>query len=46
MPLPRPNPGSATDPAITAATIATPPSMPIPAKVSQHRTRAQAGETR
>ena len=40
MPLSRPNPSSATDPAITAAPIATPPSMPIQARVSQDSIRA------
>jgi hypothetical protein len=32
MPLSRPNPSRATDPAATAAPIATPPSMPIQAR--------------
>ena len=40
MPLSRPNPSRATDPATTAAAIATPPSMPIQARVSQDRIRA------
>ena len=40
IPLSRPNPSRATDPAITAAAIATPPSMPIHASVIHDSTRA------
>ena len=40
MPLSRPNPSKATEPATTAATIATPPSTPIQARVSQDKIRA------
>jgi hypothetical protein len=40
MPLSRPNPSRATDPATTAAPIATAPSMPIQASVSQDSSRA------
>ena len=40
MPLSRPNPSRATEPATTAAAIATPPSMPIQARVSHDSIRA------
>ena len=40
MPLSWPDPGKAADPATTAAPIATPPSMPIAASVSQDSIRA------
>jgi hypothetical protein len=40
IPLSRPKPSSATDPAAMAAPIATPPSMPIQASVSQDNSRA------
>ena len=41
MPLSRPNPSRATDPATTDAPIATPPSTPIQARVSQDSSRAR-----
>ena len=41
MPLSRPKPSRATDPATTAAAIATPPSMPIQARVIHDSVRAR-----
>ena len=40
MPLSRPKPSSATDPAITAAAMATPASTPSQPSVAQDSTRA------